>query len=66
MSIVFLFFHVAQSHKSNLIKVWYEITQKMDTIPVNPEHSIPARRYVAQFNFSGREQEKKIGQLSGG
>ncbi len=30
------------------------------------KHSIPARAYVGRFNFKGADQQKKVGQLSGG
>lgn len=46
--------------------VWFEIVDHAETVTVRAGTSIQARRYVAQFNFSGKEQDKKIGQLSGG
>ena len=30
------------------------------------KRKVPARAYVAQFNFKGPDQEKKVGNLSGG
>jgi sulfate-transporting ATPase len=30
------------------------------------KHSVPARAYVGRFNFKGADQQKKVGQLSGG
>ena len=30
------------------------------------KRKVPARAYVAQFNFKGPDQEKKVGDLSGG
>ncbi|MGE3477532.1 MAG: energy-dependent translational throttle protein EttA [Rhodospirillaceae bacterium] len=30
------------------------------------KHTVPARAYVGRFNFKGSDQQKKVGQLSGG
>jgi len=46
--------------------VWYEIAGKDENIQVSHDISMRARQYVAQFNFPGGEQLKKIFQLSGG
>ncbi len=45
--------------------VWEEISGGNDEILLGKE-SIPSRAYVARFNFKGADQQKKIGQLSGG
>jgi ATPase subunit of ABC transporter with duplicated ATPase domains len=45
--------------------VWQEISQEQDIIEVG-KRSVPSRAYVAAFNFRGADQQKKVGQLSGG
>jgi len=45
--------------------VFQEITAGYDPIVLG-KRKVPARAYVAQFNFKGPDQEKKVGQLSGG
>jgi ATP-binding cassette ChvD family protein len=45
--------------------VWEEISDKSDNIIVG-SFSMPSRAYVSRFNFSGSDQQKRIGDLSGG
>jgi ATP-binding cassette ChvD family protein len=45
--------------------VFQEITGGYDPMVLG-KRKVPARAYVAQFNFKGPDQEKKVGQLSGG
>jgi sulfate-transporting ATPase len=45
--------------------VFQEITGGLDPIVLG-KRRVPARAYVAQFNFKGADQEKKVGNLSGG
>jgi ATP-binding cassette ChvD family protein len=45
--------------------VFQEITGGQDPIVLG-KRKLPARAYVASFNFKGPDQEKKVGQLSGG
>jgi ATP-binding cassette ChvD family protein len=45
--------------------VFQEITGGIDPIVLG-KRKVPARAYVAQFNFKGPDQEKKVGLLSGG
>ncbi len=45
--------------------IFQEITAGLDPIVLG-KRKIPARAYVAQFNFKGPDQEKKVGNLSGG
>jgi len=45
--------------------VWQEIADGQDVITVG-RHEIPSRAYVGRFNFKGTDQEKKVGNLSGG
>ncbi len=45
--------------------VFQEITQGAEVIKVGPRE-LPARAYVSSFNFRGTDQQKLVGQLSGG
>jgi energy-dependent translational throttle protein EttA len=45
--------------------IWEEITDAQDTIQLGPRQ-VNSRAYVARFNFSGGDQQKKTGMLSGG
>ncbi len=45
--------------------VFQEITGGQDAINLG-KRKVPARAYTAQFNFKGPDQEKKVGQISGG
>ncbi len=45
--------------------VWEEISDGLDMIELGKK-TIPSRAYVGQFNFKGGDQQKKVGQLSGG
>jgi ATP-binding cassette ChvD family protein len=45
--------------------VWEEISGGNDTIQIG-KHEVPSRAYVGAFNFKGGDQQKKVGQLSGG
>ena len=45
--------------------VWEEISGGQDVIELG-KRSMPSRAYVAAFNFKGSDQQKKVGQLSGG
>ena len=45
--------------------IFQEITGGLDQIPLG-KRKVPARAYVASFNFKGTDQEKKVGNLSGG
>ncbi len=45
--------------------IFQEITGGLDQIPLG-KRKVPARAYVASFNFKGPDQEKKVGNLSGG
>jgi ATP-binding cassette ChvD family protein len=46
-------------------QVWEEIAGGEDPIRLGGR-SIPARAYAAMFNFKGADQQKKVGELSGG
>ncbi len=45
--------------------IFEEITGGGDIVPLGPRE-MPSRAYVARFNFSGQDQQKKVGILSGG
>ncbi|MEJ0062654.1 MAG: energy-dependent translational throttle protein EttA [Alphaproteobacteria bacterium] len=45
--------------------VWEEISDGLDIIDLG-KSKIPSRAYVASFGFKGPDQQKKVGQLSGG
>jgi energy-dependent translational throttle protein EttA len=46
-------------------QVWNEISDGADEIVVG-NYRIAARAYASRFNFKGSEQQKRVGQLSGG
>ena len=48
------------------LMVWQAIVGLQETVPIDAGYAMPARAYVAQFNFSGVVQQKRIHQLSGG
>ncbi len=45
--------------------IWEEISDGQDMINLGKKE-FPSRAYVGQFNFKGTDQQKKVGQLSGG
>ena len=45
--------------------VWQEISEGQDEIDLG-KRTIQSRAYVSQFNFKGSDQQKVVGQLSGG
>ncbi len=45
--------------------VWQEISGGLDTLELG-KRTMPSRAYVGAFNFKGGDQQKKVGQLSGG
>jgi len=45
--------------------VWEEISGGADTITMG-KREVPSRAYVGAFGFRGSDQQKKVGQLSGG
>ena len=45
--------------------IWEAVSEGRDTIELG-SRSINSRAYVARFNFSGTDQQKKVGLLSGG
>jgi sulfate-transporting ATPase len=45
--------------------IWQVIADDQDTITLG-DQEVNSRAYVGRFNFSGSDQQKKVGQLSGG
>jgi len=45
--------------------VWEEISDGLDTVELG-SRQVNSRAFVARFNFSGTDQQKKVGTLSGG
>ncbi len=45
--------------------VWEEISDGLDIIKIG-KHELNSRAYVGAFNFRGPDQQKRVGQLSGG
>ena len=45
--------------------VWEEISDGLDNIIVG-NYTIPSRAYLGRFNFKGADQQKRVGDLSGG
>jgi ATPase subunit of ABC transporter with duplicated ATPase domains len=59
--------HVDQSRDALVDgdSIWETISEGQDTIPLG-NREVNSRAYVARFNFSGSDQQKKVGMLSGG
>jgi ATP-binding cassette ChvD family protein len=58
--------YVDQSRSLDAKKsIWEEITGGADSLKLG-NRELNSRAYVARFNFSGTDQQKKVGQLSGG
>ena len=45
--------------------VWEEVSDELDIFRFG-KHELATRAYVGAFNFKGPDQQKKVGQLSGG
>jgi ATP-binding cassette ChvD family protein len=59
--------HVDQSREAlaGAKTVWQEISGGADMITVG-RYQTPSRAYIGRFNFKGQDQQKIVGQLSGG
>jgi len=55
----------SRSHLNDNKTVWDEISDGQDIITVGT-YQTPSRSYVGKFNFKGADQQKVVGQLSGG
>ncbi len=45
--------------------VWQEVSDGLDIIQIG-NYQTPSRSYVGRFNFKGTDQQKRVGDLSGG
>jgi energy-dependent translational throttle protein EttA len=54
-----------RDHLDDSKTVWEEISDGLDMITVGT-YQTPSRAYCGRFNFKGSEQQKRIGELSGG
>jgi ATP-binding cassette ChvD family protein len=54
-----------REHMDDSKTVWEEISDGLDMITVGT-YQTPSRAYVGRFNFKGSDQQKRIGELSGG
>ncbi|MCH9692837.1 MAG: energy-dependent translational throttle protein EttA [Gammaproteobacteria bacterium] len=45
--------------------VWQAISDGQDILTIN-NYEVPSRSYVGRFNFKGSDQQKRVGELSGG
>ena len=54
-----------RDHLQDDLTVWQDISEGLDEITVG-NYKTSSRAYVGRFNFKGPEQQKKIGELSGG
>jgi ATP-binding cassette ChvD family protein len=58
--------YVDQNRTLNADKtIWEEISEGLDVVQLG-KREVQSRAYVARFNFSGTDQQKRVGQLSGG
>ncbi|MEE8098436.1 MAG: energy-dependent translational throttle protein EttA [Hyphomicrobium sp.] len=55
----------SRDHLDDKKTVWEEISGGLDQLMVG-KREMPSRAYVGWFNFKGPDQQKKVGQLSGG
>ena len=45
--------------------VWQAISDGQDILRIN-NYEVPSRAYIGRFNFKGGDQQKRVGELSGG
>jgi ATP-binding cassette ChvD family protein len=55
----------SRDHLEGSNNVWEEISDGLDVFAFG-KHEVQTRAYVGAFNFKGTDQQKKVGQLSGG
>jgi ATP-binding cassette ChvD family protein len=46
--------------------VWEAISGGLDTLKIGANYEVSSRAYVGRFNFKGKDQQKRVGELSGG
>ena len=56
----------SRGHLDDKKTVWEEISGGLDQILLGGKNEVPSRAYCGWFNFKGPDQQKKVGQLSGG
>ena len=56
----------SRDHLDDDKSVWEEISGGVDVIKLGEKREINSRAYCGWFNFKGSDQQKKVGQLSGG
>ena len=49
----------------NSLNVWEAVSDKLDILQLG-KREVPSRAYLGAFNFKGTDQQKNVGQLSGG
>ncbi len=54
-----------RDHLTDSKTVWEEVSDGLDVITVG-KYTTPSRAYLGRFNFKGSDQQKSIGDLSGG
>ncbi|KAF0569401.1 Energy-dependent translational throttle protein EttA [Psychrobacter nivimaris] len=54
-----------RDHLDDNKTVWEEVSDGLDIITVG-DYTTPSRAYIGRFNFKGSDQQKHVGQLSGG
>ena len=55
----------SRDHLNDGHTVWEEISEGHDILQVG-KYEVNSRAYVGRFNFKGQDQQKRIGELSGG
>ncbi|MGQ0456162.1 MAG: energy-dependent translational throttle protein EttA [Hyphomicrobium sp.] len=56
----------SRGHLDDKKTVWEEVSGGLDQILLGGKKEVPSRAYCGWFNFKGADQQKKVGQLSGG
>jgi ATP-binding cassette ChvD family protein len=46
--------------------IWEAISGGLDTLKIGNNYEVSSRAYVGRFNFKGTDQQKRVGELSGG
>ncbi|WPY00740.1 EttA-like ABC transporter ATP-binding protein [Candidatus Trichorickettsia mobilis] len=55
----------SRDHLDNNKTIWEEISDGLEDLQLG-DRSIKSRAYLSAFNFKGSDQQKKVGQMSGG
>jgi len=64
-TVQFAYVDQSRDHLDAKKSVWEEISGGHDMITVD-RYEVPSRAYVGRFNFKGSDQQKRVGDLSGG